>query len=307
MKTKLQVSYNVDKLSLIYQIPITFFNDIARGNPLSDYIYGATTSTVFICTQKYSRIQRTVPSYTLSYMSGAESIVIGEFRNDIQDSITLDVENRFLYSGQLYKLYEFEQTYSLRFSYIKYLDVCCDSNQNLPRKFNAIMHSPECGVSRRGGKKELTAKGNQQLGVKIMDNLKTLTSTERPPVSYYFYMKPSGCRRSIILRGYDKRHEIEHASHKTYISDALGYSEAIHRMEVATYWCELTQQAKCKRGWSHKYIYDHITDITFLRDFFIRYIDRFYTLKINDKKTSVSKFLCLDWTYKSYLNIWYIE
>lgn len=294
MKTKLQVSYNVDKLSLIYQIPITFFNDIARGNPLSDYIYGATTSTVFICTQKYSRIQRTVPSYTLSYMSGAESIVIGEFRNDIQDSITLDVENRFLYSGQLYKLYEFEQTYSLRFSYIKYLDVCCDSNQNLPRKFNAIMHSPECGVSRRGGKKELTAKGNQQLGVKIMDNLKTLTSTERPPVSYYFYMKPSGCRRSIILRGYDKRHEIEHASHKTYISDALGYSEAIHRMEVATYWCELTQQAKCKRGWSHKYIYDHITDITFLRDFFIRYIDRFYTLKINDKKTSVSKFLCLD-------------
>lgn len=294
MKTKLQVAYNVDKLSLIYQAPVSFFEVIAHGNPLSDNIYGTTTSTVFICTQKYSRIQRTIPSYTLSYMSGAESIVIGEFRNDIQDSITLDVDNRFLYSGQLHKLYEFEQTYSLSFSYIKYLDVCCDSNQNLPRKFNAIMHSPECGVSRRGGKKELTAKGNQQLGVKIMDNLKTLTSTERPPVSYYFYMKPSGCRRPVTLRCYDKKHEIEQISHKAYISDALGYSEAIHRIEVSTHWCELTQQAKRKRGWTHKYIYNRLADKTFLRDFFIRYIDRFYTLKINGRKTSVSKFLCLD-------------
>lgn len=294
MRTKLQVAYNVDKLSIIYQIPITFFNDIAHGNPLSDYIYGTTTSTVFICTQKYSRIQRTIPSYTLSYMSGAESIVIGEFRNDILDSITLDLDNRFLYSGQLHKLYEFEQTYSLSFSYIKYLDVCCDANQNLPRKLNAIMHSSECEVSRRSGKKELTAKGNQHLGVKIMDNLKTITASERPPVSYYYHLKPSGCRRSIILRGYDKRHEIEHVSHKTYISDALGYSEAIHRLEISTFWCELTQQSKRKWGWSHQYIYEHLSDKAFLRDFFIRYIDRFYTLKINGRKTSVSKFLCLD-------------
>lgn len=294
MKTKLNVIYNVDKLSIIYEAPVSFFNNIARENPLSDYIYGATTSTVFISTQKYSRIQRTVPSYTLSYMSSAESIVIGEFRNDIQDSITLDVDNRFLYSGQLHKLYEFEQTYSLSFSYIKYLDVCCDANQNLPRKLNTIMHSLECEVSRRGGKKEITAKGNQRLGVKISDNLKELTGIERPPVSYYYYLKPSGCRRPVTLRCYDKKHEIEQISYKTYISDSLGYSESIHRMEVATYWCELTQQAKCKRGWSHKYIYDHITAKTFLRDFFIRYINRFYTLKIKGRKTPVSKFLCLD-------------
>ncbi len=294
MRTKLQVAYNVDKLSIIYQIPITFFNDIAHGNPLSDYIYGTTTSTVFICTQKYSRIQRTIPSYTLSYMSGAESIVIGEFRNDILDSITLDLDNRFLYSGQLHKLYEFEQTYSLSFSYIKYLDVCCDANQNLPRKLNAIMHSSECEVSRRGQKKDLTSKGNQHLGVKIMDNLKILSGIERPPVSYYYYMKPSGCRRPITLRCYNKTHEIEHVSHKTYISDALGYSEAIHRLEVSTHWCELTQQTKRRRGWTHKYIYNHLTEKTFLRDFFLRYIDRFYTLKINGRKTSVSKFLCLD-------------
>lgn len=126
-------------------------------------------------------------------MSGAESIVIGEFRNDIQDSITLDLDNRFLYSGQLHQLYEFEQTYSLSFGYIKYLDVCCDANQNIPRKLNTIMHSPECEVSRQGGKKELTSKGNQRLGTKLSDNLKTLTTSERPSVSYYFYMKPSGC------------------------------------------------------------------------------------------------------------------
>ena len=294
MKTKLQVAYNVDKLSLIYRVPITFFNDIAHENPLSDYIYGTTTSTVFICTQKYSRIQRTIPSYTLSYMSGAESIVIGEFRNDIQDSITLDLDNRFLYSGLLHKLYEFEQTYSLSFGYIKYLDVCCDANQNLPRKLNTIMHSPECEVSRRGGTKELTERGNQRLGVKISDNLKTITASERPPVSYYYYLKPSGCRRPVKLRCYDKKHEIEQISHKDYISDALGYSESIHRLEVSTYWCELSQQAKRKSGWTHKYIYNHLADKTFLRDFFIRYIDRFYTLKINGRKTSVSKFLCLD-------------
>ena len=153
------ISTNVDN-------HIIFFNDIAHGNPLSDSIYGTTTSTIFICTQKYSRVQRTIPSYIISYMSGAESIVIGEFRNDIQDSITLDLDNRFLYSGQLHQLYEFEQTYSLSFGYIKYLDVCCDANQNLPRKLNTIMHSPECEVGRRGAKKELTSKGNQRLGWK---------------------------------------------------------------------------------------------------------------------------------------------
>jgi hypothetical protein len=125
-------------------------------------------------------------------MSGAEAVV-SEFRNDIQNSITLNVDNRFMYSGQLHKLYEFEQTHSLSFSYIKNFDVCCDANQNLPRKLNTIMHSPECEVSHRGGRKKLTSKGNQRLGTRLSDNLKTLTTSERPSVSYYFYMKPSGC------------------------------------------------------------------------------------------------------------------
>lgn len=125
-------------------------------------------------------------------MSGAEGVV-SEFRNDIQNSITLNVDNRFMYSGQLHKLYEFEQTHSLSFSYIKNFDVCCDANQNLPRKLNTIMHSPECEVSHRGGRKKLTSKGNQRLGTRLSDNLKTLTTSERPSVSYYFYMKPSGC------------------------------------------------------------------------------------------------------------------
>lgn len=296
MRTKFQVKYNIDKLSLVYEIPPTFWTAIANAGQLTEYILGSAPHTVFIFTRKFSRVQRVVQAYTLSVMNGAEQVVIGEFRNDIEDAITLDIDNRFLYSGRLHLLYQFEQDYGLTFTSIKYIDVCCDSNQNLPRKLNSVMHSPNCDVSRRAGKKEITRKGNQRLGVKLTDNIKTLKKTERPPVSYYFYLTPSGCRRPISLKAYDKAYEIEQESHKTYISEALQFDGGIYRLEVSSYWCELSIQSHRKNGWSHHHIYWHLSDKSFLKEFFIRYINRFYNLKINGKKMKLSEFLRLDFT-----------
>lgn len=293
MKTKLQVAYHVDRLSIVYEIPPTFMGTVQSGDPIFDFVYG-NTPTVFIFRQKYSRVKRKVLTYILSFKSGVEEVIIGEFRNDIECAITLDVDNRFLYSDQMHLLHRFEVTYGLKFMAIKNLDVCCDSNHNLPRKLNTMMHSSDCEVSRRGGKRELTDKGNQRLGTKIMDNLKTLTTPERVPVSYYFYLNPSGCRRPVILRGYDKAYEIKHVSHKKYISDSLGYASGrIHRLEVSTYWTELTIQSNRKNGWSHRFIYDRLNKPEFLREFFIRYLNRFNTLTIKGKKMKLSEFLCL--------------
>lgn len=293
MKTKLKVSYNVDKLSIIYETDSDFQTVMDTQDLLMEYITGVS-STVFIFTRTPSKIERKVPAYDVSYSTGGCAVKMGDIRCDLVGAITLDIDNAFLYSGRLNLLYDFERTYSLRFANIKYLDVCCDSNQNLPRKLNTVMHSPECEVSRRGGKKILTEKGNQRLGIKVMDNIKTLSRPERPAVSYYFYLKPSGCKRAVTLRCYNKSDEIDRVSHKTYVRDAFGYEGNIYRLEVSTFWYELTKRSKTQSGWSHEHIYRHLTDTSFLRSFFISYLNRFSTLKINNRSMRLSQILCLE-------------
>lgn len=293
MKHSLKVDYNIDKLSLIYETPAEFIQMLDYEPSVFDFMSKTTISTVFICEKDYSRFQRTVPSYTLSYMEGEKKTKIGIIKNEFVDKITLQVDNRFLYGNCMHLLYQFEKVYELKMVRIKYLDVCCDANQNLPRKLNTKMHSSDCEVYRRGQKKNLTAKGNQKLGQKVIDNLKTLTREEHPCVSYYFELTPSSCKKSILLRCYDKTNEVETSSHKTYQLDNFDSDHRVYRMEVTTYWHSITKQSKRKHGWSHQYIYLHLTDKSFLKQYFIYFLNRFFSLKVNGKRLSLSEFLCL--------------
>ena len=121
----------------------------------------------FVLDEQYSTRKRTTPFYRVSYRSDEGMFFIGQFRNDTVGSITLDVDNEFLYSGHLDVLYQFERVYGLTFTHIRLFDVCCDSNQNLPRKLNETLQSKEYDVCRRGSRKTLTDKNNQELGIKI--------------------------------------------------------------------------------------------------------------------------------------------
>lgn len=298
MNAKPIVKYNIDKLSLIYEVSPSLLQTLETGTDVYEYVT-TTTSTVFIFTPKISLTQHKIKNYEMSMCYGTEHIKVGNIACAYEDAIRLDVDNRFLYTGKLSVLYDFEVHYSLSIRAVEKLDVCCDANQNLPRKLNKMMHSKSCEVTRRCAKKDLTKKGNQRLGVKIMDNIKTITGREYPNISYNFSMTPSGCKRPIALRTYNKTFEIENESNKYYILDSLGFeANNVYRMEVSTYWRELSVQAKRKNGWSHEYIYRNLANKEFLREFFIRYINRFSTLVINERRVKISDFLCLSLVQK---------
>lgn len=289
MNSKLEVNYHIDKLSILYSSTIPLSDIVENNDPIF-----SLTPDIFIFTKTYSSRPKTVQIYDVSFTTGFSSIVIGKLKNDYKDSITLDVDNRLLYSNQLNLVYRFESEFGLKFCNICLFDVCCDSNQNLPKKLNRILHDKRYDVSRRGGKKILTEKGNQVLGTKVMSDIKMITSVERPDVSYYYTLKPSACQKPIILRGYDKTKEIDNKSHKNYIQEANDNLNVIYRLEVSTFWYEITRQSKNKSSWSHQYIYEHLTDKDFLKSFFIKYLNRFSYLTYQGKKIQLSEYLRLE-------------
>lgn len=240
MEKILSSMYNIDKLSLMYEIPSGFMEGVSMETRRLDFM--TSFDPHFVLDEQYSTRKRTTPFYRVSYRSEEGMFFIGQFRNDTVGSITLDVDNEFLYSGHLDVLYQFERVYGLTFTHVRLFDVCCDSNLNLPRKLNETLQSKEYDVCRRGSRKTLTDKNNQELGIKISKNIKTLTHKERSPVTYYFYLRPSKCRKDITLRCYDKSSEIE-KSKKEYILDSLGFTGPVYRLEVSTFWYELTLQS----------------------------------------------------------------
>lgn len=293
MYRKLQVEYNVDKLILIYEIPDGFMSIINDQCQIPDIF---NPSNVFIFTKKIFRKPYVVVHYELSWRAygDCDTIKIAEFKNDISGCITLNVYNEFLYSGKLHLLYEFEQTYRLQFQSIKQLDVCCDSSVDLPKKLDAIMHNRRCEVTRRGRKKTLTEQGNQLLGIRVSDNIKALTDKiERPRYTYYFTITPSGAKRPLILRGYNKTKEVKEKKKKEYILNQYSFSP-VYRFEVSIHSYELIQLSKSSTGWSQDYIYAHLSDKTFLKDFFRRYINRTATLTIDGRRHSITEYLRLE-------------
>lgn len=293
MRTKLIVNYHIDKLSLIYETPVGFLNSIDQTDEIFNFITD-TEPMVFIFTKCYSRLQRVVKSYDLSVGYGDGITRIGCIHGEFENHIRLDIDNQFLYSGMLDLIYEFEQRYRLNFKYIKNFDVCCDANQNLPYKLHRALHSTNYEVGRNGSKKNLTNAGNQRLGLKVTENLKRIAGYEKPSTTYIYTLKPAGCRNPILFRAYNKSDEIEQSSKKYYIADAIEFDSTIYRLEVSTYWNEITQRSKLKSGFSHETIYDNMTNKYFLREFFIRYINRFFSLERNGRKLAVSEFLCLE-------------
>lgn len=293
MSKKLNVDYNIDKLSIIYEAPLDFVSTMESQNVLMEYITNPS-STVFIFQKSYCNLKRIIPRYTLSYATGFASVIIGEINCDYEGSMTLNIENEFLYSSNLKLLYEFEERFGLSFHAVNKLDVCCDASQNLPRKLNDVLHSKDCKVIRRGRRKDKTEKGNQILGKRVSANIKILTVEERPAPSYYYYFRPSGCKQPVVLRGYHKSREIDGLSNKNYIRQALSFKGEIFRLEVSTYWREISMMSKKNTNWTHQHIYNHLADKGFLSGFFRYYVNRFYSLSIKGTRYTISQFLCLD-------------
>lgn len=314
MQSKLCVEYNVDKLELTFEIPYNFqfpekrevFINNVQNDSISKKIElwncnpNLPSSLVFMCLTDINhngKYQVKSPSLKLYCLYLGQNHYIGLIKTHMIGAVRLCVDNRFLYSGLLYLLYELEKAFGIEFKKVSSLDICCDSNQNLPKKLNDTLHSSRCEVYRLGRRKDqlpLTTAGNLILGTKVAKNIKVLQNYERAAPSYVFTLTNAGSKVPMKLRGYNKSSEIREKSKKDYIEEALPFYGNIHRLEIAVISYDLTLQSKNKKGYSHRFIYEHLTDKAFLKSFFIQFINRFYQLKIEGKKTSISKLLRLD-------------
>lgn len=294
MNKKKKVNYHIDKLILVYKIPEDFMAHVMNSVESPDFMMPSFPK-VFIFSRKYISINYTCPIFILEYRDTNGNIVkIAEFRNDIVNAITLTVDNKLFYCGNLNLLYEFEAMYNLELHKIIQLDIACDSNINLPKKLNDFMHRPDCTIKRMGTKLPATEKGNQILGTKVLPNIKTINDREVAKPSFYFQLWTSGNRRPLIYRGYNKTREIFEKSHKTYIEEANGFDDVIYRFEVSILGGDLKRRSKKDPNLTFENVYRHLEDKVFLKELFIKYINRIANLWIDNRRYRISEILHLE-------------
>lgn len=315
MKHKLDVTYHLDKLELVFKTPLdyelpecieVFHRRKVDSTPLSEIqIWNVNAIipiyTVFIC--NFSRglegnFQMKNPPKNLYCTHGGKKHFIGEIQTYMKGAIKLKVANEFLYTNLLWYLREFEDAFNIELHRISKLDVCCDANQNLPRKLNDTLHSSKCSVCRAGRKRQdlYTEKGNFKLGKRISTNLKILTEREYLEPTFCFEIYP-GTTQVTKLVGYNKTKEIEEvSSEKKYILECgpIEENETLYRLEVRLVSQYLTTQARKEGGWSLRFIFENLCSESFLKEIFIKNLNRFYNLKIEGKAKKISKLLRLD-------------
>lgn len=295
MNKKLQVKYHADKLVLVYQIPETFMTTVTNSVSFSDLMLIQQNYNVFIFTPKYMSENYTCPTYKAEYVNPrGEHILIAEFRNDIYQAITMRVDNKLFYTGNLNLLYKFEEAFNLSLQKIIQLDVACDSNINLPKKLNDFIHRPDCELRRIGSKLPSTAKGNQVVGTKVLPNIKMTAAREMPKASFYYQLMTSGNRRPVVFRGYNKSEEISQKSHKKYIEEANGFGDTIYRFEVSIVGRDIRQRAKKDERCSLEFVYRHLTDQDYLKELFVKYVNRIANLWVGKCRYKISEILRLD-------------
>lgn len=288
----MKVNYYVDKLVLVYQIHEDFMSNVIDSISLP---IATPTDNIFIFSQKYMSVNYTCPIFIVEHISEeGEYIKIAEFRNDIHQAITLTVDNKLFYSGNLNLIYEFETVFNLSLLKINQIDIACDSNINLANKLNDIIHRPGCIIKRPGTKLPITEKGNQIVGTKVLPNIKVVNERERPKASFYYQLRTSVNRRPIIYRGYNKTQEISNMSHKTYIEEANGFDDVIYRFEVSIIGGDLKRRSKKDQSLIFENIYQHIEDKIFLQGLFKKYINRIANLWIGKRKYRISEILRLE-------------
>ena len=315
MNVKPIIAYNVDKLDLVFSITEDFqfpdtievmkIPEVSEDIPLEEIQLWNVNPIipvyiVFIFKTGMpmeGKFTKKNPPVELYCDIAGNSYYIGKFHTHLQDGLKLEVDNEFLYSPYLKYLSLLENNLNITLSRISNFDVCADSNQNLPRKLNDTLHSSNCMVTRPGSKISSwkTEKGNMKLGYKISKNIKILTTTEYNDPTFIYDLNGSTSKK-IRLVGYNKKKEIEETrSKKKYIMESLPFTGSIYRFELRFQSQYLTAQSKdSKKGWSLRYIFEHLHDEIFLKEFFITHINRFYNLKIKNQKVKISELLRLE-------------
>lgn len=270
---KMQFQYHLDKLHIKYKYDAslirlindsinTFFKHPFSFNPINKHL--------------------SFKMYEVMYCDSEELVMIGIISFSHSDCVILEVDNRLLYSDKLFLVHRFADSCNLDFDTFSKIDICCDSNVDLPSKLNRLLRSPKYTIKRHS-KGLLTKKGNINLGYKIIPNVKTIKEKEAKPTTYYYTpLKTSKCKTDVKLVGYNKSAEVESESNKRYIIDSLPFGyDVVHRLEVRTSGYEMT----CSKIDIHD-LYAHIPCYDYWERIFLFYLNRFFEFHENegDKK-----------------------
>lgn len=315
MNIKPTVAYHIDKLELIFEVPDDFYIPEFISvyiEPETKYEVSLTdevklwnvnpviclsTSLVFIFQQGMpmeGKFRKKNPPIEVYIENMGEKHLLGVLKTHLEGATRLEIDNEFLYRGPVKYLKLLEERLRLKLYRISKLDVCADANQNLPRKLNDYLHSSHCVVTRPGSKKSSwqTDRGNMILGKKVSKNIKILTKREYFEPTYIYELN-GGTTKVIKLVGYDKQKEIEeNRSKKKYIMETLPWDGSIYRLELRFQSQYLTSQEG--KAWTLRFIFENLHNKEFLKEFFVTYIDKFYNLKINDRKVKISELLRLN-------------
>lgn len=266
---KLQFQYHLDKLHINYNYNDSFIR-----------LINDSINTFFKHPFSFNPINKhlSFKMYEVMYCESDELVKIGIISFSHSDCVILEVDNRLLYSDKLFLVHRFADSCNLDFDTFSKIDICCDSNVDLPFKLNRLLHSSNYTIKRRS-RGLLTKKGNINLGYKIIPNVKTIKEKENKPTTYYFTsLKTSRCYTKVKLVGYNKSAEVESESNKRYIIDSLPFGhDVVHRLEVRTYGYEMT----CSKIDIHD-LYAHIPCYDYWERIFLFYLNRFFEFHEND-------------------------
>ena len=219
-------------------------------------------------------------------------LLIGTMSFKEVDNIILEVDNRLLYSDCLQNVYSFADRFYLRFVTFSKLDICCDSNIDLPSKLNRLLRCKVYKITRKGVEM-LNANGNLDLGVKILQNKVILNGIKEKSFPTYNFtpVKTSGCLKCPVrLVGYNKTVEVIENSHKYYVLESLPFGDdVVHRLEIRTCGYEMK-----RFGVDVDRLYSSLTDSDTIKNLFRGYVNRFFEFRKDGKCHSVSELLRLD-------------
>lgn len=278
---KMLYRYSIDKLQLKY------FDD----GYISVAIKGEN-SKLFL----FERIERYLryEVYEVYYKKDDELCNIGILSFKEKGVVILEVANKLLYTSTLEFIKIFESEYGLRFKTFSKIELCCDSNVNLPYKLDRTLHSTKYKIT-RCNRDSLTKNGNLRIGGKYIENLVTLNkdSKDKKAITYYYApVRTHGCKKGqyVQLVGYDKKKEIEEKEAKYYILDGLAFAmDSVYRLEIRTCGFEMKQF-----GIDLQTLYDNLSDMEHWKNLFLSYINRFFEFHDGKRKFTVSEILGIE-------------
>ena len=192
----------------------------------------------------------------------------------------ISIANRVLYCGELHYLGYIVNMLDLELHNITALDLCLDMSMNIARHLRRLIRDKDMCVILNGKRIKNRKKDRPEIIYTItgdLDRDKYLTVNIKQKKAI------NDKSRGLTLTAYDKKAEIANSSSKSYISDAYGNPNKVHRLEVHLNNDEIKEYVQRMRI---ELNIDIIYNLPFLWSLFAYTLDSLIRFELNGKKIS---------------------